>query len=234
MSEEIRLEPLVIRREWTLDGVPALAAELSLPRPADRETRAARRLERYCQLYARSYLRYCERWLLPQAAEAVRLALEASAPLPVGSARLTSRVLCNERGVLSLFSESVELCAGRTERRRHGDTWDLFCGTPIPLSACFPKKYPWRKALVRRAEAELELQERAGAVRLLPGWRHRLRRCFSPDHFYLSASELFWFWQAGTLTAGMRGAVFSMPLGESDCFFPGNCVKIKTETLETP
>lgn len=235
MCDQIRLEPLVIQREWTLGDIPVLTAELSLPRPADRDGRAARRLERYYQLYARSYLRYCERWLFPQSAEAFRLALESSAPLPRDLARLTHHVTCNTGGVLSLYTEAAETCAGRTERRRHADTWDLFTGSPIPLSACFVRKAPWRKTLLRRAEEELERRERAGVLRLDGGWRRQLRRSFSPDHFYLSETELFWFWQAlSAVGGGAYGPVFSMPLGENDCFFPGIRAKIETENMKAP
>lgn len=222
MRDQLKLEPFLARREWTVDGIPVLTAELSLPRPVGEGGRVARRLARYYQLYARSYLRYCERWLFPQSAEACRLALETSAPLPQDSARLSYCVTCNGGGVLSLYTESVERCGGRLERRRHGDTWDLFTGYPIPLAACFPKKSPWRKALLRLSEAEIERRERAGAARYQEGWRRLLRRNFNPDHFYLSETELFWFWQMFTIAPSAEGVpVFSMPFGKNDCFFPG-------------
>lgn len=222
MNQELKLEPILARREWTVDGIPVLTAELSLPRPVGGEGRAARRIARYYQFYAKSYFRYCERWLFPQSAEACRLALETSGPLPQDSARLTYRVTCNGGGVLSLYTDSVERCGGRTERRRRGDTWDLTAGAPIPLSACFPRKYPWRKALLRGAEAEMERRERACAARYREGWRRLLRRGFNPEHFYLSETELFWFWQPLSVSPSEEGIpVFSMGYGENDCFFPG-------------
>ena len=47
----------------------------------------------------------------------------------------------------------------------------------------------------------------------------------------LSETELFWFWQAlSAVGGGAYGPVFSMPLGENDCFFPGIRAKIETET----
>lgn len=222
MRDQIKLEPFVAQREWTVEGIPVLTAELSLPRPADEKERTDRRLTRYYQLYARAYLRYCERWLFPQSAEACRLAMENSAPIPQDSARLTYHITCNGGGVLSLYTESVERCGGRIERRRHGDTWDLLTGAPIPLSACFPKKHPWRKTLLREAETEMEQRERAGAARYREEWRRLLRRSFNPDHFYLSETELFWFWQTLAMApSGESVSVFSTPYGENDCFFPG-------------
>lgn len=231
MRDQLELETFTAHREWTVEGVPVLTAELSLPRPTDSSSRAVRRLERYYQLYARSYLRYCERWLFPQSAESCRLALETSAPLPQDSARLSHCVTCNGGGVLSLYTESTERCGGRTERRRHGDTWDLLTGYPIALNACFPRKSPWRKTLLRQAEGEAERRERAGAARYYEGWRRELRRCFNPEHFYLSDTELFWFYQLCTVAPSGEGIpVFSMSYGENDCFFPGNRAKIETET----
>ena len=234
MHDQFNLEPFVARREWTVDGIPVLTAELSLPRPVGETGRAARRLDRYYQLYARSYLRYCERWLFPQSAESCRVALETSAPLPQDSAQLSYRVTCNGGGILSLYTESSEICNGRTERRRHGDTWDLLTGYPIPLSACFPRKSPWRKALLRRTEAEVERPERAGVARYYEGWRRRLRRNLNVENFYLSETELFWFWQMFTVAPSAEGIpVFSMPYGENDCFFPGIRDKIETTNEET-
>lgn len=228
MCDQLKLEPFVARREWTADGIPVLTAELSLPRPVGESGQAARRLDRYYQLYARAYLRYCERWIFPQSAEAYRLALETSAPLPQDSARLSYHVTCNGGGVLSLYTESAETCGGRTERRRRGDTWDLLTGYPVPLSACFPRKFPWRKTLLRRSETEIERQERAGVARYYEGWRRLLRRNFNPDHFYLSETELFWFWQMFTIAPSAEGIpVFAMPYGEDDCFFPGSRDKIQ-------
>lgn len=229
MCDQLKLEPFVARREWTADDIPVLTAELSLPRPVGESGQAIRRLDRYYQLYARSYLRYCERWLFPQSAEAYRLALETSAPLPQDSARLSYHVTCNGGGVLSLYTESAETCGGHTERRRRGDSWDLLTGYPVPLSACFPRKSPWRKTLLRRSETEIERQERAGAARYYEGWRRLLRRNFNPDHFYLSETELFWFWQMFTIAPSAEGIpAFSMSYGEDDCFFPGTRDKIET------
>jgi hypothetical protein len=234
MRDQLKLEPFVARREWTVDDIPVLTAELSLPRPVGESGRTFRRLDRYYQLYARSYLRYCERWLFPQSEEACRLAMETSAPLPQDSARLFYHVTCNGGGVLSLYTESAETCGGRTERRRQGDTWDLLTGYPVPLSACFPRKFPWRKALLRQSETEIDRQERAGVARYYDGWRRLLRRNFNPEHFYLSETEFFWFWQMFTIAPSAEGIpVFSMPFGENDCFFPGIRDKIVAEQSKT-
>lgn len=230
MYDMLTLEPFTAQREWTVDSVPVLIANLTLPRPVGESGRPARRLNRFYQLYARSYLRYCERWLFPQAAESYRLALESSGPLPQDYATLSYNVTCNGSGVLSLYVDSKECCGGRLERRRHGDTWDLSTGYPIPISACFPRKSPWRKTLLRLTEQEVDRQERAGIAKYHDGWRRLLRRNFNPENFYLSETELHWYWQMYTVAPAAEGIpVFSTSYGENDCFFPGNRDKILEE-----
>ena len=61
------IQPLAAEREWTEEGIPVLSATVSVPQPVPAADRTARRIRRYYQLQCRSYLRYCEKWLLPQA-----------------------------------------------------------------------------------------------------------------------------------------------------------------------
>lgn len=221
MCESLLLEPFTIQREWAVEDIPVLTAEIVLPRPADRRQRPARRLERYYQMYARSYLHYCEHWLYPQAAEAFRQALAAGKPLPCDRAGLRYQVACNTGGVLSLYVDSREVCSGRTERHRRGDTWDLLGGYPILLADCFRRKAPWRKILLSRAEAEIQRQEAAGISCYHEGWRHLLRRNFNPDNFYLSTEGVTFFYQMYAIAPAAEGIpIFFQPFGENDCLFP--------------
>ena len=132
-------EPLTAEREWTADGVPALSAAVTVPEPVPCADRTARRIRRYYQLQCRSFLHYCEKVLLPQAAAEVRAALAASRPLPVFRAELTYQVTHNEGGLWSLYTQSRETVPGAPSLLlRRGDTWDLSDGYPVPLSAFFP------------------------------------------------------------------------------------------------
>ena len=74
--QEMSAQVFAAEREWTVDGIPVLTATVSLPRPTEDRSRAARRIRRFYQLQARSYLRYCENWLFPWAAAEYRRALE--------------------------------------------------------------------------------------------------------------------------------------------------------------
>ena len=74
---ELHTETFTAEREWTVDGIPVLSACVCVPQPVPAMDRVSRRIWRYYQLQCRSFLRYCEGWLLPQAAEEYRAALEA-------------------------------------------------------------------------------------------------------------------------------------------------------------
>ena len=73
--------------------------------------------------------------------EEYRAALAASLPLPHFRAELTYQVTYNDGGLWSLYTQSRESgFSGRPTLLRHGDTWDLTSGYPVPLSAFFPRR----------------------------------------------------------------------------------------------
>lgn len=77
---ELHTQPWAAEREWTADGIPVLHAVATLPRPEPVQGGICRRIDRFYRLQSRAYLRYCERFLFPQAREECRSALAASAP----------------------------------------------------------------------------------------------------------------------------------------------------------
>lgn len=80
---QLHTQPFAAEREWTVEGIPVLAASVSLPRPEPLSDKVSRRIHRYYQLQCRSYLRYCERWLLPQAEAEYRAAWPPARRCPV-------------------------------------------------------------------------------------------------------------------------------------------------------
>ena len=128
------IEPYSAEREWTVEGIPVLTATVSVPHPVPEKE--WRRMRRYYQLQCRSYLRYCEKWLLPQAETEYREALAASAPLPCFRAELNYCITYQDDRFLSLYTYSREVTVpGPPLVTRRGDTWDLASGYPVPLSA---------------------------------------------------------------------------------------------------
>ena len=128
---QLHTEPFVTEREWAEDGIPILTASVSVPQPVPASGRTARRISRFYRLQSRAFLRYCERWLFPQARAEYYAALTISAPLPHFRAELHYRVTYNEGGLWSLYTQSREATLpGQTLLTRHGDTWDLATGYP--------------------------------------------------------------------------------------------------------
>ena len=220
--QEMSAQVFAAEREWTVDGIPVLTATVSLPRPAEDRSRAARRIRRFYQLQARSYLRYCENWLFPWAAAEYRRALETSAPLPCCTADLTHRVTCCQDGVWSLYTESRERMGGRTELLRRGDTWSLADGYPLPLAAFFPKREPVKRTLLALAAEEIAAQEAAGVARYHDKWRQQLRRSFNRENFFVTPEGLSIFWQMYAIAPAAEGIpTFTLPFGRGNCRFPG-------------
>lgn len=209
---ELHTQPWAAEREWTADGIPVLHAVATLPRPEPVQGGICRRIDRFYRLQSRAYLRYCERFLFPQAREECRSALAASAPFTPTEAELTYQVTYNEGGLWSLYTQSRE---GGAPAVRRGDTWDLATGYPAALSAFFPAKSPWKRHLLALAAGDLERRETAGVIRLREDWRRQLRRKFNPNHFYLTAEGIVLFYPVYTLSPSSIIPTIVLPYGDS-------------------
>lgn len=213
-TSPIRLhtEPHTIERTWDADGIPVLTAAVSIPCPVPADTGVSRRIRRFYQLQGRSYLRYCERWLLPQAKAAYEAALAASTPLPCFHAELTYRVTYNDGGFWSLYTQSREtLPSGLPLLLRRGDAWDLAAGYPVPIQSFFPRQCRWRRQLLALTMQEMEQRERSGAAVYHPAWRRELRRSFNPRSYYLTEEGLALFFPMYALSPTAEIPVFTVP-----------------------
>ena len=210
---ELHTESFVAEREWTVEGIPVLTASVSVPRPIPLSGRIARRIDRYYQLQCRAYLRYCQRWLLPQARSAYQEALETSAPLPCLRAELRYRVTYNQNGLWSLCTQSREtVVSGPSLLTRRGDTWDLREGYPVELSAFFPPHSGWKKVLLALAAEEIQRQEQAGISRYHENWRRALRRHFNAQNYCLTPEGLAFFYPMYAIAPAAEGVpTFTMP-----------------------
>lgn len=211
--EHLETEAFTAEREWCVEGIPVLTAAVSLPRPVGPQTRTLRRIRRYYRAQAGAFLRYCQRQLLPMAAEAYRVARAASRPLPCLRAELTYCVTYNAGGFWSLYTQSSEPTeSGRRLLRRRGDTWELrsatrrLCGSfsrPAALGGgcCWTPLH--RRFAVRRRRAVPGYAE---------GWRRRLRRSLSPLNFYLTEEGLAFFYPMYAIAPAVEGIpVFTVP-----------------------
>lgn len=209
------MEPFVAERVWTVEEIPVLSARVEVPQPVPCASRTARRIRRYYQLQCRSYLRYCEKWLLPQARAEYQAALASSTPLPRFHAELEYRVTYRDERFISLYTQSRESLGGRTVVTRRGDTWNLAEGYPVPLQAFLPPKFPWRKHLTALAADEIRRQERAGVARYREDWRKHLRRGLDPRNYYLTEEGAAFFYPMYALAPAAEGIpTFLLPYGE--------------------
>ena len=219
---ELHTASFAAEREWTVEGIPVLTASVEVPQPQGTDA-VSRRIRRYYQTQCRAYLRYCQRWLLPQAEAEYRAALAASAPLPCFRAELGYRVTYNEGGLWSLYTQSREITLpGQTLLTRRGDTWDLTAGYPIALSAFFPARAPWRRQLLALAAEDIQRQERSGVARYDPDWRKKLRRRSNPRNYYLTDEGLTYFFPMYTIAPAAEVIpAFTLPYGQRDLLPPG-------------
>lgn len=187
----LHIEPFISSREWNVDDITILTATISLPQPVPATTSISRRIRRFYLLQARSYLRYCERWLLPKAKEAYRNALASSTPLPCFHAELTYQITYHQGGLWSLYTQSQETTlSDRPFLARHGDTWDLATGFPLPMQAFFPPHSRWKKRIIDCISHQIELQERSGNAVYYPNWRKDLRQHFNSRNYFLTEGGL--------------------------------------------
>ncbi len=213
VTSGLNTEIFSAEREWTVEGLPVLTAQVSLPEPVGSENRTTRRIRRYYRAQCRAFLRYCDRWLFPMAAGACQAALADSRPLPQFQAELTFQVTYNEGGFWSLYTQLREPTAdGHVLLRRWGDTWDLRRGYPVPLQSFFPRRQGWKRRLLTLAAQEIQRQEAVGYARYLDGWRRRLRQQFNPIRFYLTPEGLAFFYPMYAIAPAAEGIpVFTVP-----------------------
>lgn len=220
--EHLRTEPFTTHREWTLEDIPVLWADVSLPEPVPALSAVCRRIRRYYHLQSRTFLRYCQKELLPLAQAEARAALAESRPLPEFRAELTYQVTYNAHGFWSLYTQVREhTLSGPDFLLRRGDTWDLGSGYPAALSDFFPRRSGYKRRLLTAAEAEIQRRERAGLCRCHESWRRDLRRHFSPRNYYLTEEGLAFFYPMYAIAPAAAGIpVFTLPYEEGLSFPP--------------
>jgi len=210
-------QPAVTEREWTVEGVTVLTARVELPQPVSSKDRTSRRIGRYYRAQGRAFLRYCEKWLLPQAKEACRAALENSTPLPVFRGEVYYRETYNCGGLWSLYTQSKEVIGqGKTLLCRRGDTWDLAEGFPVSMQSFFPAGLKWKRHLLMLAEKEMKRQECSGISKYYENKRKALRRQFNSRNFYLTEEGLTFFYAMHAIGPAAEGIpVFVLPYGQA-------------------
>ena len=226
---QLHAEAMTAEREWTVEEIPVLSASISLPEPVPAADKVSRKVglkileddKGFFPDYNGAF--FVREDVLEQYPELEGILNQLSGKIPTEQmAELTYQVTYNDGGLWSLYTQSRESgFSGRPTLLRHGDTWDLTSGYPVPLSAFFPRRSGWKRRLMEAAEAEIQRQETAGISRYHEGVRRLLRRHFNPQNFYLTAEGLSFFYPMYAIAPAMEGIpVFTLPYGQGGPALP--------------
>ncbi len=202
MSESILLQPLEPELTFCVDELPLLTAQITLPRW---EGKRGTHFNRYYRSCAEHFQRTCRREFLPRVEEAYRRAREDSLTLPQWQARLCSIMTLQREHLVSLRSDTLLIGSPQQYATRQGDTWDLRCGLPLSLPACFPPHTPWRKRLLELACDQIRDWEAQGVARYHDNWFRQIRRAFHPHNFYLTEEGLCFFFPRASIAPAVEG-----------------------------
>ena len=213
----MELQPFTAEQDFAFEGIPVLTVSVSVPQPVSMQDRISRRIFRYYQQQARSYLTYCQRTLFPLAVAEYQAALSVSAPFVPFRGDLHYEITWQDCHFLSLYTQSKEICGPRFLLQRWGDTWDLAGGYPIPLSSFFPAHSHWKQHLLHRISEEIRSREEAGLSQYhTHNWR-ALRRALNPQNYYLTPSGLTLFFPMHSIAPASEGIpTFSVPFPRKD------------------
>lgn len=190
-----------LQRTWYVDRTPVLRLSLALPH-WDTPPRKGHRFNRYYQAQQRAYVTYCQGVLLPMATADYGQCQEQELPFVTHTATMAYTITYQEGDLLSLWTQSQDA----TGQIRHGDTWDLTSGFPVPLGFFFPHQRHYRKMLANIALADIQRQEASGEAQYHPGLKRRmLQRRFNPRNFYRTQEGLVFFYQRYAIAPGVEG-----------------------------
>ena len=214
----LQLKTAEKEREWQREGIPVLKMKLSLPAAVQTPDSRIRRFSRYYRGFARSYERYCARFLLPEAEEDFRLKRLASRPFSAWEARVSFCVTYQTPVLLSIRADAEEFHGEKRERLiRRADTWNLCDGFPMRLSDFFPGELFYRHRILKQLRAETALRRERGAL-FREDLKIRLRTAFNAENFYLTEEGLHLYYQMYALAGEEMGAPdFLLPWGKLPC-----------------
>ena len=213
MPKEFDVESRTVERSFFWEEEPTLTCSLCLPQLTG-EGPAIRRIQRYYEHLASRLLHHWERRLYPEACAEAEEARRASYPFQPYENRIRFQVTCLRDGLLSLYWDDWLYIGGaRGETRRHGDTWDLTSGVPLPMAAFFPPKTKLRQTLVPIAIQQAETNLTAGTSLYYDDYPALIHRHFDKGNFYLTGDTLAFFYPLHSIAPYAEGIpTFTVPL----------------------
>lgn len=136
---QLHAEAMTAEREWTVEEIPVLPPPSPCRNQFQQRTKSPAASGGITSSSAAPSYAIVRRTPRLRRRRNTALLWAASLPLPHLRAELTYQVTYNDGGLWSLYTQSRESgFSGRPTLLRHGDTWDLTSGYPVPLSAFFP------------------------------------------------------------------------------------------------
>ena len=211
---ELALQLRQEEKQWQHQGTTLLTAQLELP-DTESAGAAARRFRRYYQLFSRSFFRYCQHQLLPQAQALQQQKRGETGIFIPAAATLETEITLQQDGILSLRILLTENSSGRPTQLCRGDCWDLRWGLPLSLEDFFPTATGLRRRLLEEVRSQLRRRMEQQPNHWRPDAARRCRRFFNRENFYLSPRGLHLFYPMFALAgAGIGTPDFLVPWSE--------------------
>ena len=97
--------------------------------------------------------------------------------------------------------------------QRHGDTWELSTGAPLPIKNFLPAGAKPRRDLPREAMRQAQSQLAAGTSLYVQHYETALKRHWSPSRFYIQDRQLVFFYPLYSVAPYVEGIpTFRVPL----------------------
>lgn len=199
--------------ELKLVGEPVLRYRLVSPE-VEGTWRGIEKIQRYYRACAEAWRTRWEREIYCRACLDLAQRREKGLPFKVWRCELETRLALEGEGLLSLWQEGTEHWGfDRPLVLRTGDVWDLAEGVPRTLASFFPGRRSWRREVLKVLEEQAAARLAGGESLLDEDCLSKLRRCFSPQRFWLEEDGVHIFFPLYALAPAGEGIPsFRVPL----------------------
>ena len=194
----------------THEGIPILSLKMTYPEFFKKDSRAARRLNRFYQKITQEYIKTAKKHFMPIGICKYDECLENSREFIPFALSISYTVTENSPCCLSLYREITEKCGkGRPEVFRFGDVWDIRTGWPLSLrDFCGGKKYSRRqKELLAGILCTAEEQMKKSERQYYENYKKRIKKYFNPENFYRKDGQCILFYQENTIAPAFEGTI---------------------------
>lgn len=188
------------------DSRPLVITNLCLPRTRDADkTPFAKAFNAYYKALSTGFMQFCTGALQREAAKSAT----AEGFKPYGAVLNTVLALENQ-SLVSLYVDAVLTMGEQKRIHRLSQLWQKDTGTLIKASRLF-EKGAFKKLLPLLADGVEEYTEKTGTS-VYSDWETLLKKRFDKEQFYLSPKGMFFYYQAGVLSAAQKPLPLHLPM----------------------